>query len=386
MITDVNKYNPLKPPLAWLGGKSRLREKIIPMIPADHTTYVEVFGGAMWVLFGKGKKNANGIDTVEVYNDANADLVNFWRVVKSQKEAFLVACEHLFASRELYREFVVTDRAIMTEVERAVAFFYLLRLGFGGMIQNDLMIRPDQPPPPLDRREIEGTITRASDRLLKVWIENLDYLELLKRWARSATFFYIDPPYFDTKGYKGEGVSPFGISQHQALYAKLASPKMKSRWMISINDCEWYRNQYKDYNFEEAKVFYSMCKDKKDTEVKELIITNYDTKVAQLSLLGAMRDPKYREVEDNQREINRQLAEIAEMEAELGINNMDTTREEDGAGEFQPSVDDATPYPDTETEGDEIGSGDGDTEGSESAQKEEVNTEKYLQDLAERYI
>lgn len=44
------QYNPSGHSFSgWLGGKSQLARTIIDMLPA-HKTYVEVFGGAGWVL------------------------------------------------------------------------------------------------------------------------------------------------------------------------------------------------------------------------------------------------------------------------------------------------------------------------------------------------
>ena len=58
--------------IAWIGGKKLLRKAIMERFPEDgYTRYIEVFGGAGWVLFGKepGKK-------LEVFNDVNSDLIN----------------------------------------------------------------------------------------------------------------------------------------------------------------------------------------------------------------------------------------------------------------------------------------------------------------------
>ena len=43
--------------ITWIGGKKLLRKNILEQFP-DSTTYnryIEVFGGAAWVLFGKDK-------------------------------------------------------------------------------------------------------------------------------------------------------------------------------------------------------------------------------------------------------------------------------------------------------------------------------------------
>lgn len=57
--------------ITWIGGKKLLRKNILEQFP-DSTTYnryIEVFGGAAWVLFGKDK-----IAKLEVYNDINGKL------------------------------------------------------------------------------------------------------------------------------------------------------------------------------------------------------------------------------------------------------------------------------------------------------------------------
>ena len=64
--------------IGWIGGKKLLRKEIIARFPEEYGRYVEVFGGAGWVLFGLDPKPGR----MEVYNDANSDLVNLFRCVK----------------------------------------------------------------------------------------------------------------------------------------------------------------------------------------------------------------------------------------------------------------------------------------------------------------
>lgn len=56
-----------------------LRKAILERFPTDEVgRYVEVFGGAAWVLFAKEKK----ANQLEVYNDINSNLVNLFRCVE----------------------------------------------------------------------------------------------------------------------------------------------------------------------------------------------------------------------------------------------------------------------------------------------------------------
>lgn len=65
--------------ISWIGGKKLLRKRVVEEFPDSNTydRYVEVFGGAGWVLFSKDKHAE-----MEVYNDANGNLVNLFRCVK----------------------------------------------------------------------------------------------------------------------------------------------------------------------------------------------------------------------------------------------------------------------------------------------------------------
>ena len=74
MVTILNSF------ISWIGGKRLLRERILQQFPEAGTydRYIEVFGGAGWVLFSRDRHAA-----MEVYNDINGQLVNLFRIVKS---------------------------------------------------------------------------------------------------------------------------------------------------------------------------------------------------------------------------------------------------------------------------------------------------------------
>ena len=59
--------------IPWIGGKSQLAKLIISEFPNNFERYIEVFGGGASVLFASNKHAP-----MEVYNDANGQLVNLF--------------------------------------------------------------------------------------------------------------------------------------------------------------------------------------------------------------------------------------------------------------------------------------------------------------------
>lgn len=69
--------------IGWIGGKRALRNEILQRMPADIGRYIEVFGGAGWVLFGREPSSK----VMEVFNDYDAELVNIYRCIKYHPDA-----------------------------------------------------------------------------------------------------------------------------------------------------------------------------------------------------------------------------------------------------------------------------------------------------------
>ena len=55
--------------MSWVGGKKALRDAVLARFPPYYERYIEVFGGAGWVLFRK----TTGMD-FEVYKEFNGKL------------------------------------------------------------------------------------------------------------------------------------------------------------------------------------------------------------------------------------------------------------------------------------------------------------------------
>ena len=116
-----------KPFIPWIGGKRRLAKHILPIF-TNHTCYCEPFCGAGALFLMKEPSK------VEVINDINSELVNLYRVVQYHLEEFIRHFKWLLTSRKLYQLFQKSTPDILTDIQRAVRFYYLQKLAFGGKV------------------------------------------------------------------------------------------------------------------------------------------------------------------------------------------------------------------------------------------------------------
>ena len=105
----------LKPPICRVGGKSKLRNTIIEMIP-KHTCYVELFFGAGWVYFGKEESK------VEVINDIDSELVNLFKTIKYHSPEIERLLQYEFSGRDIFEEYKNCSIEYLTEIHRAIRF------------------------------------------------------------------------------------------------------------------------------------------------------------------------------------------------------------------------------------------------------------------------
>jgi len=120
-----NGYHTVNSPIKWVGGKSRFRERIVSLLPS-HTCYVEPFAGAAWVLFAKPPSD------VEILNDIDQELVNFFRVVREQPAALIESFDFALVARAEFERLADTDPTTLNMIQRAHRFYYLIMAGWGG--------------------------------------------------------------------------------------------------------------------------------------------------------------------------------------------------------------------------------------------------------------
>jgi DNA adenine methylase len=250
----------MKPPIPRMGGKSRLRKTIISKLP-EHTCYVEPFFGAGWVYFGKEPSK------VEVINDIDKELINMFRMIKHHAPEIERMLEYEFSGRDMFEEYKRCTVEYLTEIQRAVRFLYLISQSFasqGGTYGYGTNTRPS---PQIFYKGVLGDI---KERLRNTYIENKSFDDIITRYDRAHTFFFCDPPYYETAGYE----NTFDEADHLLLRETLSH--IKGKFLVTINDHLQVREWYKDFKIEEVKVAYSVAKEQKARkEYGELIITNY---------------------------------------------------------------------------------------------------------------
>lgn len=253
-------------PLPWVGSKRQPRNSIIARIP-NHTCYAEPFAGGAWVYFGKEPS------PVEVINDVNGDLIAMYRAIKSKPEEFYEALWYMFPSRQLQAEsrtILDADREsqCLTEVERAVLFYYHIKNCFGGKFGGGFAFSKVRPPRHMIAHDL---LVALRDRLQNTYIENLSFERLIKNYDGPETFFYLDPPYLMDKKDKCYQFE-FTMADHERLREVLGN--IQAKWLLSYGDKKEIREFYRGFKIEKTEpVTYTLSG--KAVQKTELLISNY---------------------------------------------------------------------------------------------------------------
>lgn len=248
-------------PLAYIGGKNRLAKQIIAVIP-EHTTYVEPFAGGAQVFFHKEPSK------VEVLNDLDFEIVKFFRVCQHHYKELIRYLNYCLISRRWYELFTDENPDALTDIQRAGRFFYLQKNSFGGLILKQhyhygVIQRPNYNP-----KRIPEIIRAAHERLQGVQIESLPYEQILERYDRPTTLFYLDPPYWQRKLYK------FNFSDEDFRLLEHRLQKIKGRFILSLDDHPEVIKLFAPWNIKTVELSYT-AQTKTGRRYRELLITNF---------------------------------------------------------------------------------------------------------------
>ena len=258
----------------WYGGKYSHLNWLLPLLP--HTQhYCEPFGGSAAVLINREPS------PVETYNDIEGGVVNFFRVLREQRESLVEAIGLTPFSREEYEQALNYSDPTVSSLERARRFYICARQTRTGLAQKGSSGRWAHCLL-TSRAGMAGAVSRwlgsvedlpeIAQRLLRVQIEHAPAVEVIQRYDSKETLFYCDPPYpHGSRGDKNAYAYEMTDQQHRQLANVLRS--VKGKVALSSYHCDLMDELYKGWNFIEApaKKIHSTKDDR-----TEVLWANYD--------------------------------------------------------------------------------------------------------------
>lgn len=166
---------------------------IIEQFP-HHEIYVEPYGGAAGVLINKPRSK------VEVYNDLDSQVVNFFRIIREPdtREQFIASLELTPYARD---EWVAAWKHTDDPLEQARRLCIRAQMSFssaGATCQHRDGFRTwAQANYAVSKTwaKYPDVIAKVGHRFAGVLIEDMDALEVMRRHDSPSTMHYVDPPY-----------------------------------------------------------------------------------------------------------------------------------------------------------------------------------------------
>lgn len=185
-------------------------------------------------------------------NDADPSICDFWWTLVNRPQPFLTMLSKTRVSmaewrhqRDIYR-----NNGRVSRLQRGFSAFFLNRCNRSGIIMNGGPIGGIRQNGKwkLDARftksELLRRCKRVSEYRKRIEVSGEDGLRFIERLDPEATFFFIDPPYFQ----KGATLylNALDAEYHEALAARLrAMPR--AAWVLTYDNCPEVRRLYQGW-------------------------------------------------------------------------------------------------------------------------------------------
>lgn len=277
--------------LKYPGGKYALLDAIDTALPRGNIDlYVEPFLGGASVALNIGRRYP-----LMALNDANPDLVNFWKQIAANPQAVSHDLSHLI---ETLKESDPTDlylqvrqafnERISPAHEQAAMFYFLNKRGFNGLIRYNAQGNFNVPAgryktlPTLSYEHLEevSTILGTNTSLhCSDWSKFIDRVAVPAAKDGASVLAYIDPPYIPiskTSNFTGYW-KPFDLTEQRKLRRKIDRlSEMGVKVVLSNSKCKETKDIFSGYTFIEVKAPRNIsCKGRGRGSISEYLITNF---------------------------------------------------------------------------------------------------------------
>lgn len=257
----------MKTPITYYGGKQTMLKHILPLIP-KHDLYTEPFCGGCAVYFAKEPAK------VEVINDINMHMINFYRVAQTAYSDLKQEIDKTLHSRDVHAHalYMLSKPQFFTPVQRAWAVWTMSKIAFASKQDGTFGYDFKGITTKKLRNAKDAFTEELCARLSNTTIECKNALEVIKKYDKPFAFHFIDPPYINTNCVHYEGT--WNAANLIELLDLL--PTLQGKWMLTMfpNDSiKSYSDQH-GWNICEITRRISASKTTR-REQAEWIVTNY---------------------------------------------------------------------------------------------------------------
>lgn len=263
----------MRTPITYYGGKQRMADDIVSMIPG-HKIYCEPFFGGGSVFFRKPKAG------IEVINDHNNNLINFYYCCQNRFEELQKIISHTLHSETLYMYAKDINKGNVgaDEIERAWAVWLASNGSFAGNFNAgwkfDNGFSGTQTARSLDKKR-NNFNENLHLRLSEVQISCRDALKVIRDRDAVDTFFYLDPPY---PGYIQGHYAGYSHKDFFKLLQLLTT--IKGKFILSNYWCQTLKYYIikNNWNYKSVKVKLNTSHNvgKKQSTREEILVWNYN--------------------------------------------------------------------------------------------------------------
>lgn len=243
-----------KPFLKWAGNKNRVKQHIVPRLP-EGKRLVEPFAGSCAISL------ASHFDRYLIA-DANADLIDMYRLIKVDAKTLIREAEGLFIpgnnEAEAFYELRLEFNQAVTSVRKSAIFIYLNRHCFNGLCRyngsggfNVPFGKYSGPTCPI------AEIVKFAEFAQRCEFHHQSFQETFAM-TEKGDVIYCDPPYIPlsaTSNFTSYAKDGFG-PELQVLLAELASEASVNGkpTLISNHNTPWALKIYADAHIEKFEV------------------------------------------------------------------------------------------------------------------------------------
>lgn len=186
---------PERPAIRYPGGKWKLAEWVCAHF-GPHRVFVDAFGGGGSITLSKKRSE------VEVLNDINSEVFNFFRVLQSPRklQQLIELLEVTPYAREEYMASLI-EKKDRSMVEKARVFFIRSIMSFNAAKSQVNLSSGFKASTSFHHNparlwtDYRKNLAEISERLMGVIIESMEYDRLLIQHDSDNTLSYLDPPY-----------------------------------------------------------------------------------------------------------------------------------------------------------------------------------------------